>query len=91
MGPEAEAHVALLHFHQNRLEQAIEAATRAAQRAADPAIQNLALVIQGMAFASRGDQRRAMESYRAAHTVLPGARTSATALANYLFFGWTTL
>jgi Ca-activated chloride channel family protein len=84
-GAEARAHVGLLKFHLNQLDQAIEDLRAAAASTTDPFVQNLAWLVAGLAFEAQGRAAEATQAWRSAVAAVPAAKASATALAARLF------
>jgi VWFA-related protein len=85
VGPEAQARLGWLRFHQRRVTESIALFKEAVEAAPDPFVRNLAALGLGLAHQSEGRLEDAAAAYRMGVAALPAARTSTTALALQLF------
>lgn len=81
VGAEVTARLGWLRFHQSNLTESRRLFDKALSEASDPFVRNLAALGLGLThlFQGRGDE--STTAFRAAHAVLPTARTAITALA----------
>jgi tetratricopeptide (TPR) repeat protein len=81
VGPQARAHLGLIHFHRNRLRDSVAMLSGAARAASDPFVQNLAWLIAGLAHEAQNHPDEAAAAFESAVVAVPTAKASATTLA----------
>jgi hypothetical protein len=85
VGPEVQAHIGIIKFHKNQLAESIQDLTAAAHKTTDPFVQNLSWLFVGLAYDAQHRDADATAAYERAVLAVPGAKSSAMALASHWF------